>query len=251
MLEFIIYDLIPFLFFAILFCIGAVILGWGLLFVAAVGWIPILMVAFDPNLTFGFHDQATGVEEFAMAGVCVYALIFVIWVLGSIYMALTGRELPALFKAFAWMFPHPAQSVARRGTSRSLDSVISGTELATKLQMKPSTIFGFKIQTHNSKKVAEELRAEKEWLKGQENIAREAVETEISRTRAKTYNELRGEARASADLETRRAAVASHAAKRAEILREKMTKRQRDRLVEENPYVLWALDQLPKDDKND
>lgn len=190
-----------------------------------IGWIPILAVYSDPD----WVVQWTGgnlIEKWALFSSVVYVTIAAgLFASGLIGMLFGDNNL--FFKILASIFPHPALKTVRQGTQRSLDKGISGTDLAKDLSKRPFSILGMKLQEHNSKKVTKEMEAEKDWLKGQENIARTAVETEINRTTAKAYDDA---------IEDRKAAVAEHNARRRELAG----------LAAQSPQASWALGQIPK-----
>jgi len=177
------------IFTIIVFCIvfaGMVYFaGVGLLILAGItlvaGWIPILIVFEDPSLSVSFSGSF--VEAWSAWAMLEYVAV----VVGYIFVwanVSNGGDLPNGLKVIAWMLPHPASQVVKKGTQRSLTDDVNLGALERTTRFRPTTIIGQKIQANQSKKLAKDLEAEKEWLSETSKLTDTALETEKKRVRA-------------------------------------------------------------------
>lgn len=145
------------------------------------GWLALLLCWIFSDLQPSFGSD-NFFENIAAAAAVLYPSLAALWLV--LWGFFGGRELPPFLKGIAWLFPHPASRAVKRGTQRSLSKQVSGTELASALGEEPGTAVGRRIQKYQSGKLKKELDAETAWLRGQESVARSAIDAERTRARA-------------------------------------------------------------------
>ena len=166
----------------LLIIVGCIVLVFLFFVTLLLGWLGLLLCWIFPGLEMGQGGDHNPIEILAWAASILYPSLGALWLV--LWGFFGGRELPPFLKGIAWLFPHPAARAVKRGTQRSLSKQVSGTKLASALREEPGTAVGRRIQKYQAGKLKKELDAETAWLRGQESVARSAIDTERTRARA-------------------------------------------------------------------